>query len=169
MTVYYPGQLSDNGVMNIVCSDYNNACYGIEIYADNVDQIKMSCIGGSSVSSSSYAVCEQSRLNATYSNNVTIIIQERYATYSSDFWVQHAGKVVLDAKEGYYGFYISRLYADEADEVIIYAQSFSSVNYPLRSSSLYVGEQAEFHCYGYGCLDLNDINRYLYLFAYLFI
>ena len=152
MKIYYEGDVSDGGSMNIVCSYDDNSCYQMEVLADTVDSIKMTCSGGTYISSYYYAACESATLNATYANNVTVIIDERNAAYLFTINAQEAGYVVLDAREGYYGFYASNLHAENAGKLVIYSQSDDSTNYPLRTSNYYVGEDVEINCYGYGML-----------------
>ena len=102
MAVYYYGDNSDNGVMNIQCYGGYYACLDLNVNADNIETINVECTG---YSSTSYYICSNTVINANYSSQATLSTEGRYASNRLYFYVEEAGDVFINAQEGYRSFY----------------------------------------------------------------
>ena len=158
MTVYYYGDLLDNGIMNISCDGQSGiaVCYSFSVYADNIDTIQLHCKGNNT--GYDYP-CREFRLDALYANNVLIDIYGTLSMYRATINVHYANKVILDAQAGSSAFREGKLNADNAGLLEIYG-SAGWLDFPFTSSNFSVPQNTTFNCYGYGCYNMNGIYRH---------
>eukprot|EP01084_Bolivina_argentea_P097704 175640_1 len=156
-TILYNGDISDNGMITITCTD-EYPCQYMQISAEYINQLNIKC-NGRPEGWYGYGACIDMIINASHAKQISIITQDRAAMFRSILNFQHAYSIHI---VGFAGF----AYTD----CILHAQYATYLQITCSGSSVngfgacystdniyYIPHNTTFNCYGLGCDNLGNL------------